>query len=256
MKGKIRALIVDDEPKPRRRALKLLSADPEIEIVGACANGRDAITAIQAHNPHLVFLDVVMSPIDGFAVLEAIAEEQMPLVIFVTAYEEYFPRAFEVHSVDYLFKPYSNARFEEAVRKAKRKLRTEPRSEITARTNALLEEHGEQYPERLWVKDREHERWLPIKTADIDWIEVNDKHVRLHVGEKFYDRRQPLSDLHTQLNPKQFWLIARWYIVNVERIQQIDILSENKYEVVLRGGKKLAMSRDYRKRLRDLGWDL
>jgi len=256
MKDKIRTLIVDDEPIDRRRAQRLLSTDPEIEIIGECANGRDAITAIQTLGPHLVFLDIGMPQIDGFAVLEAIDKKKMPLIVFVTVHKKHALRAFDVHAVDYLYKPYSDPRFQEAVREAKDRLRTEPHSEISARTNAFLEERSAQYPKRLWVK--KNECLLPIKTTDIDWIEVKGKEVYLHVSEKIYDRRQPLSELETQLDPKQFWRIERSYIVNIERIQKIDILSENKYEVVLRGGKeiRLPMSREYRKRLKDLGWDL
>jgi len=254
MKENIRALIVDDESLARHHVRGMLGAYPEIEVVGECANGRDAIRAIQEQSPDLVFLDVEMRRINGFDVLKAIDKEKMPLVIFVTGHNEYAARSYDVHAVDYLSKPYTAARFQEAVRKAKYRLLTEPHGEMTARTYAFLEEHDAQYPERLWVK--ENECLLPIKTGDIDWIEVNDKYVRLHVGEKFYDRRQPLSSLETQLDPKQFWRIERSYIVSINRIQKIEVLSQNRYEVVLLGGKKLPMSRDYRKRLKDLGWDL
>ena len=181
----------------------------------------------------------------------------MPLVIFVTGHDEFARRAFDVHAVDYLSKPYSAPRFEEALRRAKHLLRTEPRDRINERTNAFLEERRARYPERLWVKDKERECKRPVKTDDIDWIDVDNHMVRLHVGEHFYDRRQSLSDLEAQLDPEKFWRIKRRYIVNVERIENINILSESKWEVVLKKTReKLPMSREYHNRLKARGVDL
>src|SRR5688572_7291490 len=138
--AKIRALIVDDEPLARRRIHKLLSSDPDIEMVGDCANGHEAIAAIHTHKPHLVFLDVQMPEIDGFAVLEAIDADTMPLIIFVTAYDKYALQAFEVHAFDYLLKPFDRARFEKTLQQAKQRVRSERSGAMNQRALALLEE--------------------------------------------------------------------------------------------------------------------
>lgn len=257
MKEKIRAVIVDDEPLARRRVRKLLSADSEIDIICECSNGNDAITTLQTQNPHLVFLDVQMPQINGFDVLEAIDKEKMPLVIFVTAYDKYAVRAFEVHAIDYLLKPYSVSRFQEAVQQAKHRLQTECNEEITARTFALLEElkNNIGYLERLTVKT--NDCVLFIKVADIDWIEAHDKYVRLHVGKESHLLREAIGNLEARLDPKKFLRIHRSHIVNIDRIQKLEAWFHNEYQVVLRDGTKLIMSRSQRKRLSEiLGCDL
>lgn len=254
---KIRALIVDDEPLARRRVRKLLSTDPQIEIIGECANGSDAIAQLQTESPHLVFLDVQMPRINGFDVLEAVDKEKMPLVIFVTAYDKYAVRAFEVHAIDYLLKPYSVSRFQEAVQQAKHRLQTEHNEDITARTFALLEElkNNSRYIERLTIKT--NDCVLFIKVADIDWIEAQDKYVRLHVGRESHLLREAISNLEARLDPKQFLRVHRSHIVNIDRIQKLEAWFHNEYKVVLRDGTKLIMSRSQRKRLSEiLGCDL
>jgi two-component system LytT family response regulator len=268
MKEKIRALIVDDASLPRRRVRRLLSADPEIEIIGVCTNGRDAITAIQAHSPHLVFLDVEMPQIDGFDVLKAIDKEKMPLVIFVTAHGEYACRAFDVYAVDYLSMPYSDRRFREAVQKAKHRLRTEHIDEINTGIFAILEDirGNVSYPNPLLAKGI-HLRRLPVKkdgrvllihVTDINWIKAEDKYVRLHVGkESSYLLREAISNLETQLDHEQFLHIDRSYIVNIDRVVNFIPLSRNKYQVVFRDGTKLEVSKAGTERLRKLfGRDL
>jgi two-component system LytT family response regulator len=252
-KHRIRALIVDDEPKESRHLRRLLSADSEIEVIGACANGRDALTEIQTLRPDLVFLDVVMPRIDGFEMLEKIDKERMPLVIFVTGYDKYATRAFDVHAVDYLLKPFSEARFREAVEQAKYRLHTEQQSEISARTIAVIEERKTEarYLEHLPVQ--KGDCVLLVKTANIDWIEAQDKYVCLHVGKESHWRREALSSLETRLDRTRFLRIHRRYIVNIDRIVRLDPLFNHEYEVVLRDGTNLQMSRDYRKRLKDLG---
>lgn len=267
MNGKIRALIVDDEPLARRRARRLLSVDPEIETIGECANGRDAIEAIQADIPHLVFLDVEMPQIDGFDVLEAIDKGKMPLVIFVTAHDEYARRAFDVYAVDYLSKPYSNSRFQEAVRKAKHRLRTEHTDEINASIFAILEDikKNVSYPNPLPVKGTILKR-LPVKkggsvlliqVTDINWINAEDKYVRLHVGKESYLLREAISNLETQLDPEQFPRIDRSLIINIDRIVNFIPMSRKVYEVVFSDGAKLEVSGAGLERLRKIfGRDL
>jgi two-component system LytT family response regulator len=268
MKRKIVALIVDDAVLERRRVRRLLSADTEIEIVGECANGREAIAAIRTHSPDLVFLDVQMPPgIDGFRVLEAVDQEKMPLVIFVTGYDEYALRALATHPVDYLLKPYDDSRFQAALSTAKRRLRTE---QYAAMYEMLLEEirnspdripagqpdtsqaktepHEKAYPEYLLIRENGRERF--IKVADINWIKAEDKYVALNIarGTKLL-HHEAISVLAKRLDPKQFLRIHRSSIVNINNIREIIPLSTRKYEVVLHDGTKLDMSRSRHKRL-------
>ncbi len=257
MKDKIRALIVDDEVLARRRVRNLLGSDTDVEIVSECVNGREAIIAMETQNPNLVFLDVQMPQINGFDVLEAVGKEQMPLVIFVTAYDKYAMRAFDVHAVDYLLKPFSISRFREAVQHAKNRLQSESKDEITRRIFALLNElkNKASYLERLTVKT--NDCVLLIKVADIDWIEAQDKYVRLHVGRESHLLRESISNLETRLDPKKFLRIHRSHIINIDRIQKLETWFHNEYKVVLRDGTKLIMSRSQRKRLGEiLGSDL
>jgi two-component system LytT family response regulator len=252
MSNKIRAVIVDDEPLARRRLTKLLGEDADVEVIAECANGRDAITVIEAEQPDLLFLDVQMPEVDGFAVIEAIDEEKMPLVIFVTAFDKYALRAFEVHAVDYLLKPFDRARFAKAFGQAKRRLKGERGDQVNARTLALLEELRAQagYLERLIIKSGG--RVFFIKSDDIDWIEAEGKYVRLHVGKDSHLLREALSNLESRLDPKKFLRVHRSHIVNLERIRELEPWFHNEYRVILRDGTKLMMSRSCRKRLGDL----
>jgi two-component system LytT family response regulator len=255
MMERISALIVDDESKARRKVRMLLGADPEIEIIGECANGREAIAAIKTQSPRLVFLDVEMPQISGFDVIEGIDQAQMPLVIFVTAHNQYAVRAFEVHAVEYLLKPYNDSRFHEALRHAKHCLRTENGDEINARNLALLETIKSNYLERLLIKTKDSAFF--IKVAEIEWIEAQDKYVLLHVGAKSHLLREAISKLEARLDPKQFLRINRPYLVNIDCIVKLEPWSHHEYRVVLRDGTRLIMSRSERKRLGKLrGWDL
>ena len=195
-----------------------------------------------------------MPRIDGFQMLEKLEQKDMPLVIFVTGYDQYAVRAFDVHAVDYLLKPYTESRFLEAVDQAKLRLRNETRGEITARTRALIEErkNDADYLEHIPVKDGDC--MVLIKTADIDWFEAQDKYVRLHVGATRYVRREAISRLEQRLDPKKFIRIHRSYIVNVDSIVRFEPMFNQEYDVLIKNGKKLRMSRDYRKRLKDRGF--
>lgn len=255
MKGRIHALIVDDEEDARQTLHYLLAADSEIEVVGECADGREAIYAIGNLHPHLVFLDVKMPVIDGFDVLKAIDQTKIPLVIFVTAYEEYAVRAFEVHAVEYLHKPFTDERFQEALRYAKHILRTENSDEISGRTRNLLESLNTGRLKHFLVKVKDTA--LFIKVADVEWIEAEDKYVSLHIRGKSYLHRETFSNILSQLDPEQFLPIHRSRIVNIDFVARFERSSHHEYEVVMRDGTKLKMSRSERKRLgKRLGWDL
>ena len=248
---KIRALIVDDEPLARRRIRRMLAHHADVEIIGDSANGRDAILLIRDQAPDLVFLDVLMPEMDGFAVLEALSAEAMPLIIFVTAYDQYALRAFEVYALDYLLKPFDRQRFDKALQRAKARLANE-RSDINQRALALLEELRAQtsHVERMVIKSGG--RAFFLKTDEIDWVEAEGKYVRLHVGKESYLVREAISGLEAQLDPKKFLRIHRSTIVNIDRVRELQPWFHNEYRVILRDGTELMLSRSCRKKLGDL----
>jgi two-component system, LytTR family, response regulator len=249
---KIRALIVDDEPLARRRIHRLLRGDPEVEVVGDCAGGSEAVRAIEESSPDLVFLDVQMPEVDGFAVFEAVGADRMPLVIFVTAYDQYAIRAFEVSAVDYLLKPFDRHRFGVALERAKSRLRSSRGGETAERALALLEKLRARSDclERLVVKAGG--RVFFLKAEEIDWIEAEGKYVRLHVGKDSYLLREAISSLESHLDTRRFLRIHRSTIVNIESVRELEPWFHNEYRVVLRDGTQLMLSRSCRKRLGEL----
>ena len=247
----IRTLIVDDEPLARRRIRRMLARHSNVEVIGECGNGREAVAAINEQQPALVFLDVQMPEVDGFAALGALDPNEMPLVIFVTAYDQYALRAFEVHALDYLLKPFDRRRFDMAMQRARERLANE-RSDVSRRTIALLEELRAQqsHVERMVIKAGG--RAFFLKTDEIDWIEAEGKYVRLHVGRESYLVREAISQIETQLDPKRFLRIHRSTIVNLDRVRELQPWFHNDYRVILRDGTELMLSRSCRKRLGEL----
>src|SRR5215510_561759 len=249
---RIRTVIVDDEPLARRRIRRMLARDPKIEVVCDCGNGKDAIAAMRTLNPDLLFLDIQMPEINGFDVLELSDPKQLPLVIFVTAYDQYALRAFEVSAVDYLVKPFDRARFERALTRAKSRLATDRGSDLSRQTLALLEElkARSNHVERLLIKAGG--RAFFLKAEEIDWIEAEGKYVRLHVGKESYLLREAIGTMETQLDPKKFPRIHRSTIVNIDRVRELQPWFHNEYRVVLKDGTELMLSRSCRKRLGEL----
>ena len=249
---KIRAVIVDDEPLARRRIRRMLAHDAEVEIVGDCANGKEAIHTIATQGPDLVFLDVQMPEIDGFEVLESLDQAQIPFVIFVTAYDQYALRAFEVSAVDYLVKPFDRRRFEKALQRAKSRIAGELGEDLNRQTLALLAElkTRSNHIERLVIKAGG--RAFFLKTEEIDWIEAEGKYVRLHVGKDSYLLREAISGLETQLDSKKFPRIHRSTIVNIDRVRELQPWFHNEYRVILNDGTELMLSRSCRKKLGEL----
>jgi len=245
---KIRTLVVDDEPLARRRIQRMLARHPDIEVIGECTGGREAIRVIREQQPTLVFLDVQMPEVDGFAVLDAIGARDMPLIIFVTAYDQYAVRAFEVHALDYLLKPFDRRRFDIALERAQSRLPSE-QSDASERTLALLEELRAQqrHLERMVIKAGG--RAFFIKTEEIDWIEAEGKYVRLHIGRESHLVREAISQIEAQLDPKRFLRIHRSTIVNLDRVRELQPWFHNDYRVILRDGTELMLSRSCRKRL-------
>ena len=245
---KIRALIVDDEPLARRRVADLLAAEADVEIVAQCANGEDAIATIEASRPDLLFLDVQMPEIDGFDVLDAIGIERAPMVIFVTAYDQFALRAFEAHALDYLLKPFDDKRFRVALERARTRIHQQRQGAQERRLMALLEETRgtRSYLQRLVVPSG-HGSAL-IRTEQIDWIEAERNYVRLHVAGRSYLLRENLSHLDPVLDPAAFCRIHRGTIVNINRIRAVESV-RGEYEVVLHDGTRLTSGRTYRRAL-------
>jgi two-component system LytT family response regulator len=248
---KVRALIVDDEPLARRRVRRLLAADPEVEVVGDCSNGREAIAAIDARSADLVFLDAQMPEVDGFQVLEALNGARVPLIIFVTAYDRYAIKAFEVNALDYLVKPFDRRRFQAAVERAKERLRGDTSGELERRALALLNqlETKANHVDRLVIKSGG--RVLFLTTSAVDWIEAEGKYVRLHIGKESHLLREGIGSLEARLDPKQFLRIHRSTIVNLDRIKQLDPWFNGEYRVLLRDGTLLVLSRGFKRKLTD-----
>jgi two-component system, LytTR family, response regulator len=249
----IRVLVVDDEPLAREKIRGMTADDPEVRVVGECSNGAEAIEAIQNLKPDLVLLDVQMPEVGGFAVLEALKDGPLPAVIFITAYDHYAVRAFEVHALDYLLKPFDRERFAAALARAKshflREQRPPDADGLDARILALLEQMREmpRYHERLVVKSSG--RVFFLNTSEIDWIEAEGNYVNIHTGKKSHLLRETISGLENQLDPREFVRIHRSAIVNISRIKELQPWSHGEYHVILHDGTRLTLSRSYRDKL-------
>jgi two-component system LytT family response regulator len=243
---KIRTVIVDDEPLARERLKELLLADPEIEVVGECPDGYKAIAAIQEQKPDLVLLDVQMPEISGFGVLDALPSEILGRVIFVTAYDQYALKAFEVHAVDYLLKPIYQDRLQKALQHFKDQLQRSGSAELSQRLSALLADHNARTRRHRRLVIRESGAVLLLQTDDIDWLEATGDYVLLHLGKRSHMIRETMNRMEARLDPNQFLRIHRSTIVNIDRIRRLHLISKGEYEVVLRDDTRLAVSRSYR----------
>jgi two-component system, LytTR family, response regulator len=248
----IRVLIVDDEPLARKRLRELLKDDHEIAVIGECANGASTISATRELAPDLIFLDVQMPGIDGLAVSETFDGKDSPLVIFVTAFEQYAVRAFDVQAVDYLLKPFDRARFTQALLRAKERLREKRRDDVNLQILGLLSEIKDkpQYLDRLVIKN--NDRVFVLKTDEIDWIEAEGNYVRIHFGKQSSLLRETLTRLTAQLDPRKFPRIHRSRLVNIDRIQELQPWSHRDWRIILRNGAELRLSRNYRDQLSQL----
>jgi len=241
----IRAVIVDDEELARQVVHEMLLPHPEVEVVAECANGFDAVKAVAELSPDLLFLDVQMPKLDGFEVLELIGPDIA--VVFTTAYDQYALRAFEVHAVDYLLKPFDATRFDAALERAKERLGTKmpPPSELAAAARAPL-----QYLERIVVRDGPKVDIIPCER--LDYAEAQDDYVLLRSQGKNYLKQETISNLETSLDPAKFVRIHRSYIVNLERIAKIEPYTKDSRVAVLGDGTKLPVSRSGYARLKEL----
>jgi two-component system LytT family response regulator len=248
---KIRTLVVDDEPMGRERVLSLLQQEEDVEVIGECSDGTQAIAAIQQHSPDLVFLDVQMPGANGFGVIDAVGADRMPNVIFVTAYDEYALKAFEYHALDYLLKPFNRDRFKETLKHARASLERRRAGDLGRRLLALVNDIKPDAPrlERLVVKSGG--RVFFLRTDEIDWIEAAGNYVRLHLGEESHLFRETMNRMEGRLDARRFVRIHRSRIVNTERIKELQPWFNGEYVVILRNGTRLTLSRGYRDRLQD-----
>jgi two-component system LytT family response regulator len=239
----VKILVVDDEPLARDTARLVLSADSEVEIIGACS-GIDAAAQIVQGKPDLVFLDVQMPGVDGFDVIAQVGLAAMPAVVFVTAYDQYAVRAFDVHAIDYVLKPYDDRRLLAALSRAKQRIAE--RSSSTAALGEVLADHPRTL-RRLAVRERD--RIVFVDTADVDALEAADDYVELHVGDTVHLMRERLGDLESRLDPAQFVRIHRSTIVNLARVRELHPLVRGDALVVLEGGATFRLSRSRREEL-------
>jgi two-component system LytT family response regulator len=236
-----RVLIVDDEPLARTLLRVLLEREGGVQVVGDCGGGQ-AVAEIRRAGPDILFLDVQMPDVDGFEVLAQLGGERLPVIVFVTAYDRYAVRAFEVHAVDYLLKPVDAERFREALRHAKTRVAAGARGE-DAGVAALLQERG-RYPGRLLVPGRG--RTLVVEVAAIDWIEATDYYASIHAGGQTHLLRQTLTELERILDPSRFFRVHRSAIVNLERVREIHPLFRGDSSLLLSTGARVRLSRTRR----------
>lgn len=259
----IKTLIVDDEPLARETVRMLLKADADIEIVGECSNGQEAIETIQDMKPDLVFLDVQMPEIDGLGVMRALDPDEIPVVVFTTAYDQYALKAFEVHALDYLLKPYDDERFEQALNRAKEQVRQKSIRHLSEKLMALLDAQPQAAQNPAQVQSKNESTPIKrimikgsgpiffLKVEEIDWIEAADYYVQLHVGSKCHLMRESLRNLEKQLDPNHFMRIHRSTIVNLERVYKLKPDARGDYQVILRDGTALKLGRGRREILQN-----
>jgi two-component system, LytTR family, response regulator len=240
------AIIVDDESPARRRVRDLLAQEPDIAIAAECSSGREAIDAIIAHRPDLLFLDIQMPGANGFEVLRALPSKRLPAVIFTTAYDQHALEAFDVHALDYLLKPFKASRFKAALRRAREHLQKRNGGDTDARILAVLErfQPRRNYTTRFVVKSAT--RVVIVKADEIDWIESASNYALLHAGDKTHVVRETMRSLEEQLSPEQFVRVSRSAIVNIGRIKELQPMMKGEYIVILGNGKQLTMTRGIR----------
>ena len=245
--AKLRTLIVDDERLARLKLRRFLEEQPDVEIVGECGSGAEAVERIRAEQPDLLFLDIQMPGLDGFAVLREVGSERRGRVVFVTAHDEHAVRAFEVEALDYLLKPFDRARFQQTLDRVRRERRPTLDEKIAALLERIEKPATEECLDRILV--RSGGRMTFLKLCDVDWIEADDNDLRFHAGRATHRVRDTLRRLAPRLDPRLFLRIHRSAIVNIEAIAEIRSLFHGDYDVLLRDGTALPVGRTYRDRL-------
>lgn len=253
---RFRTLVVDDEPLACELIQGLLAQDAEVEVIGSCTDGASAVAVVTDHAPELLFLDVQMPEMDGFAVLEALGPAKLPVVIFVTAYDHYALRAFDSKALDYVVKPVDRERFRTALERAKTQLKLQREAEYGIQIQQLLKEFRGQahYLKRLVVQRGNHS--LVIRTDEVDWIEADANYVKVHCGRSVYLMRETLHNMVAKLAPERFRRIHRSTIVNVDRIRELHSWFHGDLRLKLEDGQELTVSRRYRANLSGLAGSL
>jgi two-component system, LytTR family, response regulator len=246
----IAVLVADDELPARQRLMDLLRRDDQVASVSEASDGQTAVEMIQRQNPDLLFLDVQMPELDGLAVIDAIGAAQMPLTVFVTAYDQHAIRAFDANALDYLLKPFSDERFEATMARAKARLDERSMKEFGRRVMKMVSATPaapERRLDRLVVKAGGTTRF--IRVIDFDWIEAAGVYVTLHVGGKELLYRAALNDLAEKLDPRRFVRVHRSALINIESVLQLEPISHGEFEAVLKNGSRTRVSRTYRSQL-------
>ncbi len=250
---KIKTLIIDDEPLARLRIRELLAEDEEISIIGECGDGDEAVICIFELKPDLVFLDVQMPERDGFEVVSAVGAENIPVVIFVTAFDQYALQAFEVSALGYLLKPFDDSRFFHTLERAKRQIRQAPQSGEGTQYKELITSLVERvkppqnFLQKVLIKSRD--RLTFLETDKIEWISSEGNYVCFHVQKSSYTLRETISNLEKQLNPDQFLRINRSIIININHVKELQQMFHGDYKVILNDNTQFTLSRRFRDRL-------
>lgn len=250
----IRALIIDDEPLLRERVRTLLAEYGDIELIGECRDGQEAVNMILAEQPDLIFLDIQMPELDGFEVIKAISDEYLPAIVFITAFDEYAIRAFEVNAIDYLLKPINESRFKQAIERTIDRLK-EPYTHKPDYDRNLLNliaglRASQSYTSRFVV--RSGSKLSFVRASDVDWIDVADNYVRLHVSGREHLVRDTLKSVESQLNPEIFVRVHRSIIINLDRVESVEPYFHGEYVITIKDGARIRTSRSYSERLRTL----
>jgi two-component system LytT family response regulator len=256
MDALVRTIIADDERLARQKLLILLDAEPQVKVVAECQDGRQTVSAIREFRPDLLLLDIQMPDLDGFQVLGEISPEDMPVVIFTSAYDQYAIRAFEANALDYLLKPFDQERLHHAVERARSQLRKTRDRELTNRILSLLSQvqsaalPASETDRRLAI--RANGRVVFLDLESIDWVEAAANYVRLNVGKESYLFRETISRISERLDTNRFVRIHRSTIVNVSKIKELIPVNSGEYVVVLKSGRELSCSRGYRSALQGI----
>lgn len=251
--SKIRAVIVDDESPARRKISRFLASEEDFSVIGEAGTGIEAVQVIESAQPDLVFLDVQMPGLDGFGVIEALTVKPLPQIVFITAYDHFALKAFEIHALDYLLKPFDPPRFQKVIDRIRQQFqRQNPPDELSEKLNLLLKElNGRpKYAERLLL--HAGERAFLLAVEKIDWIEAARNYVNLHVGQESYLLRSTIEGLHQKLDPSKFIRANRSQIVNVESIRELQPWFHGEYKIILHNGTEVSWSRRYFDRNSDL----
>jgi two-component system LytT family response regulator len=243
---KLRVLIIDDEALARDRLRRLLTSDPEVEIVGDSEDGRTGVQQIRELRPDLILLDVQMPGMDGFAMLRALAPEELPAVVFVTAYDQHAVHAFEARALDYLLKPPSRARLAEAIARARQQLGPSRSPAVPQALLDLLAEREAAATRVRRIAVKNGERLIFVQAEQIDWVEAAGNYAILHVGKETHILRETMSALEAQLPPDAFLRVSRSAILNLRRVKELQSLSAGDHVAILTDGQRIGMTRSLR----------